>query len=155
MHSRNLPLYTMRVHNAAMESVSYREVLAGNIRAARARAGLGQELVAGRMRRLGFSEWRYQTVGVAEKGKRRITAEEVMALAWVLQTSVYELMRPAESAGLVRFPAGDAISARSIALSATAHNDRAVTWQDAEPEFTTDSGEVSARVIVGPRFPPA
>jgi hypothetical protein len=88
----------MRVHNAGMESVSYREVLAGNIRAARARAGLGQELVAGRMRRLGFSEWRYQTVGVVEKGKRRVTAEEVMALAWVLQTSVYELMRPAESA---------------------------------------------------------
>jgi hypothetical protein len=60
-------LHTMIVHTAMMEAVAYGEVLAANFRAARARAGLGQELVAARMRALGYSEWRYQTVGAVER----------------------------------------------------------------------------------------
>jgi hypothetical protein len=40
----------------------------------------GQDLAA-RMQRLGYGAWLYQTVGNVERGKRRVTAEEVLALA--------------------------------------------------------------------------
>lgn len=154
MHNANLSLHKMRVHNAAVDSATYGAVLAANVRAARARASLGQETVAARMRALGYAEWRYQTVGVVEKGKRRLGAEEVLALAEALGTTVFALMRPAEDDGLIRFPSGAAISARSVALSAVAHNDGAVTWDGNEPRFSPDSGDVTAQVIIGPRFPP-
>lgn len=46
------------------------------------------------MQALGFSVWRYQTVGAVEGGKRRLMAEEVMGLAWALNTSISTLMTP-------------------------------------------------------------
>lgn len=141
----------MNVHTVAMESATYGEVLAANFRAARARAGLGQELVAARMRALGYSEWRYQTVGAVERGKRRLTAEEIMPLCQVLGTNIPALITPAGEDGDVRFPSGDRVSARSVALLALAYNDRSVTWDDAEPTFTPDKGEVTAQVVVRPR----
>ena len=70
----------------------YGDILAGNMRAERARARLSQEAVAARMQALGFSAWRYQTVGVVESGKRHLMAEEVIALAWVLETTIATLM---------------------------------------------------------------
>jgi transcriptional regulator with XRE-family HTH domain len=138
-----------------MELVTYEEVLAANIRAARARIGLSQDTMAARMRALGYGEWRYQTVGKVEHGKRRLTAAEVMALAWVLETNIPALMSPAGEDGEVRFPSGDHVSAWSARLLTLAHNDRSVTWDDAEPAFTPDKGEVIAQVVVRPRFPPA
>jgi hypothetical protein len=137
-----------------VEPKTYAEVLSANFRAARARIGLGQEMVAARMRALGFSEWRYQTVGVVESGKRKLSAEEVMALAWVLEISISALMRPAEEDAEVRFRSGDCISARSVAMSATAYNDQAVTWEGAngdEPKFTPDNGEITVQVFARPR----
>lgn len=131
----------------------YADVLAANFRAARARAGLDQETVAARMRALGFTEWRYQTAGVIEKGKRRITAEEIMALAWVLETSIHALMKPPDELGEVRFRSGDLISARSAALLTSAYNDGAVTWDGTRPDFTPDRGEVSALIMITPRIP--
>ena len=145
----------MNVHTAAMESVTYGTVLAANVRAARARAGLGQEMAAARMRALGYTEWRYQTVGAVERGKRRLTAEEVMALAQVLETNLVALMSPAGEDGEVRFPSGDRVSARSVALLALAHNDRSVTWDGDRPEFTPDKGEIVAQVVIRPRVPAA
>ena len=137
-----------------MEPKTYTEVLTANFRAARARTGLGQEMVAARMRALGFSEWRYQTVGVVETGKRRLTAEEVMALAWVLEISISALMRPAEEDGEGEIPLlGDRISARSVAMSATAYNDRRPSpgkGKGDEPKFTPDNGEVTGRLPAPP-----
>jgi hypothetical protein len=126
-------------------------VLAANFRAARARAGLGQELTAARMRALGFAEWRYQTVGVAEKGKRRLTAEEVMALAWVFDVTVFELMKPPESAGPVEFPSGERIAAHSVAASIGAYNDGAVTWDGAEPKVSVTELDQTISIIRNPR----
>jgi transcriptional regulator with XRE-family HTH domain len=144
-----------------MESVTIRAAIAANFRAARARAELSQETVAARMRALGFSEWQYQTVGKVErgdkKGGRRLTAEEIIAAARALETTVFALMRP-EGDGLVRFPSGDAISARSIALSAAHHDDQAVIWNGSEPQFSPESGDVSVQILVRPhgfpRLPP-
>ena len=72
--------------------MTYGEILAANFRAARARCALDQEEVAARMRALGYSKWRYQTVGVAEKGKRRLAAEEIIGLARALETTIGALM---------------------------------------------------------------
>jgi hypothetical protein len=153
MQTRNLPQHTMKVHNAPVELVTYDEVLAANIRAARARIGLSQDLTAARMRSLGYGEWRYQTVGKVEHGKRRLTTAEIMALGWVLETSIFTLLKPPDELGHIRFPSGALIPARSVALSASAYNDQAVTWDGDEPRFAEDSGDVSARIIVTPRFP--
>jgi hypothetical protein len=117
-----------------MEPVSYGDVLAANIRAARSRARLPQELVAARMRALGFREWRYQTTGAVERGKRRVTAEEIAALAWVLQTSVKALMVPADDE-LVEFPAGGVIAAAAVRRSTEGHNDGSVSWDGEKPIF--------------------
>jgi hypothetical protein len=133
--------------------MTYADVLAANFRAARARSGLGQEAVADRMRRLGFGAWRYQTVGVIESGKRGLRPEEIMALAWVLETSIFTLLKPPDELGHIRLPSGALILARSVALSASAYNDQAVTWDDNEPRFAQESGDVSARIFIGPRFP--
>ena len=138
-----------------METASYDEILAANLRAARARAGLDQAVIVERMRALGHTTWHRQTMGKIERGERRLLAAEVMALAWVLETTLAALMSPAREDGEVRFPAGDVVSARSVALLAHAHNDRSVAWDDARPRFTPDKGEVAAQVLILPRAPAA
>jgi hypothetical protein len=138
-----------------VEPKLYADVLTENFRAAKARAGLNQEAVAARMCALGFSEWRYQTVGQVEKGKRRLTAEEVMALAWVMETSITTLMRPPEELGEVRFRSGDLIGARSVTHLAAGYNDEAVKWHGTEAEFSPASGDVTVMTYVLPRLPAA
>ena len=133
--------------------MTYADVLTGNFRAARARSGLGMEAVAARMRALGFSSWRYQTVGVVESGDRALKAEEIPALAEVMGTTIFTLMKPPDDLAEIQLRSGARIPARSIALSAAAHDDGAVTWDGSEPRFAAESGDVSVRIIVTPRFP--
>jgi transcriptional regulator with XRE-family HTH domain len=133
--------------------MTYADVLARNFRAARAASGLSQEAVAARMRALGFTSWRYQTVGVAESGDRALKAEEVPALAEVLETTIFTLMKPPDDLAEIRHRSGPRIPARSIALSLAAYNDQAVSWDGDKPRFAQDSGDVSARIIVAPRLP--
>lgn len=90
-----------------MVAIGYDEVLARNIRAARSRAGLNQELVAARMRALGFGEWCQSTVGRAERGKRRVMAGEAVWLAWALQTNLAALLKPTGDDGPGRVAGGD------------------------------------------------
>jgi transcriptional regulator with XRE-family HTH domain len=114
---------------------SYEDVLARNVAALRTRERLNQELVAERMRALGYSSWLRQTVANVESGKRRLTGGEIHALAWVLETSVAALMRPSDDDKLVVFPAGDTIGAESVQRSAGGSNDGAVQWDGATPAF--------------------
>lgn len=138
---------------------SYEVILGRNVAAARGRARLSQSAVADRMRALGYTQWQQQVVANAELGKRRLLATEVMALAWALETSITNLMRPTEDDDLVRLPCGAVISARSVALLTHAHNDHAVSWDGAEPRFSAESGDVTAQIIVlpwrSPSGPPA
>jgi hypothetical protein len=39
-----------------------------------------------------------------------------------------------------------------VVLSVLAHNDRSVTWDGDEPVFTLDKGDVTAQVVVRPRW---
>jgi transcriptional regulator with XRE-family HTH domain len=112
-----------------MAPTSYTDVLARNIRAARSRADLTQEELAARMRALGFSGWLYQTVGSVERGKRRVTAEEIHGLAWALEVTMPELMSPTDGDREVELPGGQVLNVRSVQLLAgRGSNDMAVMW---------------------------
>lgn len=134
-----------------MGAASYDEILAANLRAARARVRLDQADVVERMRALGYTTWHRQTMGKVERGERRLLAAEVRALAWVLDTNLPALMSTTSGDGEVRFPSGDHVSAQSDALLTLGYNDRSVTWDDTKPTFTPDKGEVTAQVVIRPR----
>jgi transcriptional regulator with XRE-family HTH domain len=70
----------------------WRQTIAANIRAERARANISQGDLAEQMRDLGFPEWRRQTVSNSEHGKRRVTCDEAVGLAWILKTNVSTLL---------------------------------------------------------------
>jgi|SRR5271166_6071947 len=121
-----------------MGVTTYEDVLAANIRAARARARLEQAQVVDRMRSLGFATWHRQTLGKIERGDRRLLAGELVALAWALQTNLFALLKPAEEDQVVEFPSGGAIGVASIGRSIGGLGDEAVTWPegDDKPVFT-------------------
>src|ERR1700733_14437651 len=96
-----------------MAPTSFGDVLARNLRAARSRRDLSQQAVAARMRALGYDAWLHQTVGNVEKGKRRVTADEILGLAWALDTTVNALLSPIEEDEAVSFPSGATIDVLS------------------------------------------
>lgn len=81
--------YTVVTDNPAV----IQGAVAANIRAERARARLSQQDVAGAMQARGFAYWRQQTTGAVERGERRVTADELVALANVLQASPEALLK--------------------------------------------------------------
>ena len=109
-------LYVQHVREVGVmrSTMTYGDILAANLRAARAVARLHQETVAERMRKMGYSAWRYQTVGQAEHGKRRVTVEEIIALALAFGTTVPALMSPSLGIQTVLLPSGDTIPAETI-----------------------------------------
>lgn len=58
------------------------------------------------MRALGFEDWRQQTVANVEKGKRRITAEEVLALVLALESTIDRILAPIGGDLWVELPSG-------------------------------------------------
>lgn len=75
-------------------ATTYTALIARNVRAARAAADLSQADLAERMRALGFTEWRRQTVGNTERGKRRLTCEEALGLMVSMETSLEAILQP-------------------------------------------------------------
>lgn len=73
--------------------VSVRLSIAANIRAERARRHLSQKQVADGMRHLGYGNWRQQTAGAVERCDRSVQADELIALAEVLNTAPETLWR--------------------------------------------------------------
>lgn len=89
-----------------MTAPPYSEILAANIRAARAHLDISQASVARRMTALGY-KWTRQTVSEVESGTRRVLAEEVFALGFCLLTPVpFLLLSAPEFARLAMLPAG-------------------------------------------------
>ncbi len=82
------------------------------------------------MRCLGYLAWLRQTVANVEKGRRRVTAEEVLGLALALETAVPDLMRPAGQDGDVELPNGYLLAGASVErLVGEGFNDQGLTWQ--------------------------
>jgi transcriptional regulator with XRE-family HTH domain len=125
-----------------MTSVGYGDVLARNVRAARAARQIGQQELAARMRALGYSAWLHQTVGNVERGKRRLVAEELLGLALALETTVNNLMLPDPDDEPVALPSGDEIPATSVIRATLAvgysRGLRPMTWEDDKPVFAPE-----------------
>jgi transcriptional regulator with XRE-family HTH domain len=85
---------------------AYDEILAANIRAARARLRVSQASVARRMTALGY-RWTRQTVSQTEAAARRPLGAELFALSYCLEIPVPFLMLSApEFSRRAEFPAG-------------------------------------------------
>ena len=85
---------------------AYKGILGRNISGDRGRLQLSQTAVATRMRDLGFADWHQQTVASVEKGKRRVTAEEVLGLVLALETTLPRLLAPIGEGLWVELPSG-------------------------------------------------
>jgi transcriptional regulator with XRE-family HTH domain len=129
---------------------AYRDVLARNFRAARAALDIGQADVAERMTGAGYPEWRRQTVARVEQGKRRLTAEEVFALAYVLETSVTRLMSPTEEDHWVAFPNGHVVHAQHAMGRMRGTADGAVRWEGNTPVFMAEQARMGLADDGGP-----
>jgi transcriptional regulator with XRE-family HTH domain len=93
-----------RVHDfdVPTQPVPYGQVIAANVRAARARAEITQTTLARRMRRLG-ARWHFQTVGAVERGERPVSLYEAAALALALDTSFDVIALPPAGQALMAF----------------------------------------------------
>jgi 8-oxo-dGTP diphosphatase len=111
-----------------MPPAPYASILARNMRVARAAADLSQAEVGERMRDLGFTSWLRQTMSTVEKGKRRLTAEEVFWLSYILGTSVIRLMSPTEDDHWIAAPDGRAIHAQHAIRRMRSSDDGAIQW---------------------------
>src|ERR1700678_72410 len=116
-----------------MSPTTYSEVLARNIRAARSRTDVSQQILAARMRSLGFSAWLHQTVGNVEKGKRRVTAEEILGLAFALETTVQRLLTPIGEDKWVELPSGMSLDVSAVVNLIGGTNDGAIQWYGTTP----------------------
>lgn len=119
-------------------TTSYADVLARNMRAARARRGLEQEPVAARMRALGFSAWRRQTVAAVEKGARRLTAEEVLGLALALETRLFSLVEPSREDDPIGLPSGASMPFLTVHALIYGGSKYTVRWDGDIPQFPSD-----------------
>jgi hypothetical protein len=106
-----------------------------------ARRRLQQSDVAARMQALGY-KWVRQTVGetLKKKESRRLSAEEVMALAIVLETTVRELVTPHEEDAQIVFPAGIQVTGRRLLTF-----DRSLTWDEKNAPVVSPSEVAAAR----------
>jgi hypothetical protein len=68
---------------------------------------------------------------------------------------MFELLKPAESAGPVEFPSGQRIAAHSVAASLAAFNDGAVRWDGDRPEVRVTELDQTINIVRTPRIPPA
>jgi hypothetical protein len=113
----------------------YGDLMARNAAAARARRRLGLRNVEARMRCLGFGKWHRGIMGKIERGERRLLAEELLALAYALETSIEALIAPAvDERGFI--PLGDgAVHMEHAAARVRSVSDGAIRWDGDEPVF--------------------
>lgn len=124
---------------AAMADASYSDVIARNIGAVRARRRLDQGRVVARMKALGFPNWHRPTLGKVERGERRLFAEELLALAYALDTSIEALMAPAtDEHGYIRLGDG-AVHMEHAAARVRGVSDGAIRWDADKPIFMVDA----------------
>jgi transcriptional regulator with XRE-family HTH domain len=131
-------------------AIPYADVLAKNVRAARARSGLEQEALATRMRALGFSAWRRQTVAAVEKSTRRLTAEETLGLALALETRLTSLLEPVRDDGPIELPSGQVMLFLTVHELIWGGSELTVWWNGNEPEFPAKDPLMSATGYVVP-----
>jgi 8-oxo-dGTP pyrophosphatase MutT (NUDIX family) len=133
-----------------MPPAPYASILARNMRVARAAADLSQAEVGERMRDLGFTSWLRQTMSTVEKAKRRLTAEEVFWLSYILGTSVIRLMSPTEDDHWIAAPNGKTIHAQHAAQRMRSSGDGAVRWDGNRAVFMAEQARMGPADDGGP-----
>lgn len=117
--------------------LTYAQVIAANVRSARARGALDQDVVAERMNALGY-KWYRATVSAVEKEKRRVSAEEVFPLSLALEVPIMRLMW-AQDYQVVVLPNGTEVQGALITASASRtdmQDVELVEWDDGVPWFS-------------------
>ena len=114
------------------EPIAYKDVLAGNIRAARAREDLSQAALAARMKALGFTQIYGATIGAIERGERVLGAVEVAGLSLCLNTTPAALILPTSEYGpFVIFPGGAHVPSQRLWVI-----DDSVSWDGSDLKIT-------------------
>jgi transcriptional regulator with XRE-family HTH domain len=127
-----------------MSDASYADVIVRNIRAVRARKNLDQGRVVARMHVLGFTNWHRQTLGKIERGERRLFVEEMLGLAYALETSIEALMAPAtDERGYIQLGSG-AVHMMHAAARVRGVSDGAIRWEGDKPVFMVDHAGMSS-----------
>jgi 8-oxo-dGTP pyrophosphatase MutT (NUDIX family)/transcriptional regulator with XRE-family HTH domain len=105
-------------------------LIARNLAGARGRAKLSQARVGERMRQLGFSSWRRQTMSMVENGGRNVAADEIVGLALALETTVPRLTSAPDDRGgqFIALPSGLVIPARRLT-----YDDLSLRWDGDVP----------------------
>lgn len=120
----------------------YGAVVSRNIGAARARTRASQAALAVRMRALGYS-WYPQTIGLIERGERRLEIGELLAIALALETSVGALLDPSTDDPFVELPSGQRVQAGTVQRSVRHFNDGRIWWEGDTPRFDGAEAETS------------
>lgn len=122
---------------------TYRQAIAANIRAERARLGIDQGIFSDRMQTLGY-DWSRGNMSHVEGGRKIIQAGDMLAIAISLETTVAALMGgPAEGPD-VDLGAGRVISAVSVRNLAYGMPDFAVVWGGPDRDDLSISRPASA-----------
>src|ERR1700730_5806169 len=110
---------------------TYSDLFAANLRAARARAGISQKVLAARMNRLGFDSWFDTKVSRTERGSAPVLAGEVLGLAVCLGCSIRDLVGEAAPNAIISFPDERfEVSGVMVRNSGYGWNDASVTWDE-------------------------
>lgn len=126
---------------------SYGQLVAANIRAARARAGISQKTLGRRMRRLGFGSWFDTKVSRAERDEAPVLVSELLGLAVSLGCTIRDLVGEAPPDARVTFPEpAFEVSGTVVRNSGYGWNDTAVSWHDGDmPWITSPANALSSR----------
>jgi transcriptional regulator with XRE-family HTH domain len=121
------------------QPIAYASLVARNLRAARAAANLSQEDVGERMRALGFTSWVRSTMSLAEQGKRRVTAEEMVGLMVVFEVDLTALAYPPGDNQPVALPGGQEVVLPPARYGPSVHSHGSV-WEGNRSLLTTKAG---------------
>jgi transcriptional regulator with XRE-family HTH domain len=90
------------------------ELVGRNVRRAREQRGLTQEAVGQSLKGSLGKPWPKQAVSAAEKGRRTLTVEELLALSDVLGESVISLLSPSSPKEVITLTSGKQISGADL-----------------------------------------
>jgi transcriptional regulator with XRE-family HTH domain len=125
--------------------ITYAALVAGNLRAARARARLSQPQVARRMKALGFGSWSSGKVSECERAERAVQLAELLALALTLECTITEIVSTPATDMSVDFPNGMQISVTSVRNLSAGYRDFALIWgPEDRPAITRPANAYSA-----------
>jgi transcriptional regulator with XRE-family HTH domain len=128
------------MHSLGVADASYAVLIARNLHAVRVRRGLEQRDLVERMRQLGFGNWHRQTLSRIEQGQRNLLAQELLSLAYALDTSIDVLLAPAaDERGFIALGDG-AVHVQHAAARVRGVNDDAIRWDGNKAVFMTRLG---------------